>query len=176
MLMDIFLLCLLIFISLLLLSVAWSSVSLAPFVPTRTKDLERIGRLAGLKEGDVFYELGCGSGRVSLYMVRHFGARAVGIEATWPLWALCELKRLFLRQKNLEFRFGNLFREDLSSADVIYFFGMPDSIKKRLKEKLARDLKDGAKVISYAFKVPGWAEERMDKPGKKDVALYLYLR
>ena len=174
--MDLFLLFFTIFIALVLLSMAWSSISLAPFVPTRTRDLKRIFELADLKEGEVFYELGCGNGRVILYAIKNFPIRVVGIESFWLLWLISRIRLLSVSKEKAKVKFGNLFKEDLSQADVVYFFGMPDSIKKRLKDKLDRELKPGARVVSYAFSLPGWKAKRASKPSQKDVTIYLYER
>ena len=172
--MHLFLLFFVVFIGLILLPFVWASVSLAPFVPTRTKDLKRIFKLANLKQGEIFYDLGCGNGKLAIYAARKFNVKAVGIEAAWPMWLICQWRKLFYRSKNIEFKFGNLFNENLGEADMVYFFGMPDSIKKRLKEKLKQELKPGARVISYAFKVPGWQPQLVDKPSKKSASIYLY--
>lgn len=158
----------------LLLTVAWSSISLAPFVPTRKKDIQRIRRLAELKSNEIFYDLGSGNGRVVIGVAEKSTGKAVGIEAAWPVWAYSKIRAWFTENKNIEFKFGNLFKEDLSHADVVYFFGMPNSVKSRLKGKLERELKSGARVISYAFSVPGWHEEKIDKPRPKDISIYLY--
>jgi SAM-dependent methyltransferase len=172
--MEVWLSFFILFILITLLSVAWSSVSLAPFVPARKKDVQRIFKLADLKQGEVFYDLGCGNGRVVILGAKRLPIKAVGVEVAWPMWLVCKLRGLFI--KNAEFKFGNLFNQDLDEADAVYFFGMPNSVKKRLKGKLERELKPGAKVVSYAFGVPGWQPIKVDKPGPKEVTIYLYKR
>jgi len=164
-----------IFVGLILLTLAWSSISLAPFVPARKKDLQRILRLADLEAGQNFYELGCGDGRVVIYMTKNSAAKGVGVEITWPLWLICELKKIFSRNKKINFKFKDLFRENLSAADVVYFFGMPHSVKSKLQLKLKNELKVGAKVISYSFALPGWQPIKVDRPGEEDVPIYLYM-
>ncbi len=37
-------------------------------------------KLAGVKKGDVVYDLGCGDGRIVIAAAREFGARGVGID------------------------------------------------------------------------------------------------
>ena len=71
-------------------------------------------------------------------------------------------------------KWKNLFKEDLSRADVVYFFGLPKSIKNKLKKKLERELKPGARVVSYAFTIPDWDIVVKDKPREKDTPVYLY--
>ena len=42
----------------------------APWVPTRRRDMERILALAKIKPGEVFYDLGCGDGRLLVAAAR----------------------------------------------------------------------------------------------------------
>jgi cyclopropane fatty-acyl-phospholipid synthase-like methyltransferase len=173
--MEIFVIIFFILIVIALLTVAWTSISFAPFVPAKKRDLKRIARVAKISKGEYFYDLGCGNGRVVTYMVKRHGARGVGVELAWPIWLWARVKAMFTKGE-LEIKLGDLFKLDLSKADVVYFFGMPDTIKLKLKEKMERELKKGARVVSYVFSVPGWKEEVKDKPNKKDVSIYLYKR
>ena len=71
------------------------------------------------------------------------GAHAIGIELFPILHLICLIrKRLHPRlNANVEFKCKNLFYENLSSADVVFFFGTAAPLKKRLPEKLERELK-----------------------------------
>ena len=53
--------------------------SLAPYVPTPEDVVERMLDLAGVKEGDVVYDLGCGDGRIPIAAAKR-GARGVGVD------------------------------------------------------------------------------------------------
>lgn len=157
------------------LFLAMAGRSFAPWVPARRRDMERILRLSELKDGEKFYDLGCGDGRVALYAARKMpGARVVGIEMAPPLWIWCALRKLLLSVENITFKLKNLFTQDLSDADVVYFFGMPKTIKNKLKHKLEKELKPGARVLSYAFQIDGWNPSKIDKPSEKDVTVYVY--
>jgi SAM-dependent methyltransferase len=155
---------------LFLLSLAWSGKSFAPWVPTKKKDVKRIMTLAGLAPGEVWIELGCGDGRTTLAAAKT-GARASGIEMAVPMYLIAKLRAL---QTTANIYFGNLYNFDLTKADVIYFFGMPDAITRKLKIKLEAELKPGTRVISYAFPIKGWGPTKTDKPTKNDIDIYLY--
>ncbi|MEK7173121.1 MAG: class I SAM-dependent methyltransferase [Patescibacteria group bacterium] len=174
--MDWLLYALLLLILIPLISYAYASFSFAPWVPCWRKDLKRIFKLANLRAGEIFYDLGCGSGQVVLSAARQFKARAVGIELALPLYLICQGKRLLGQPANVQFKWKNLFSENLSNADAVYFFGMPYSIAAKLKLKLERELKPGARVISYVFPIPGWQPVMIDKPTPKDAAIYLYTK
>ncbi|MFA6474771.1 MAG: class I SAM-dependent methyltransferase [Patescibacteria group bacterium] len=159
-----------------LLPVAFAGLSLAPWVPMWKKDLERVMQLAELKPGETFYDLGCGDGKVVLYAARHYQANAIGVEIAWPLWLVCQIKKLLIWTPKAKFKLGNLFKTNVSDADVVYVFGMPKTIQQKLQAKLDRELKPGARVISYSFAFHGWEPYKKDKPTKHDLTIYCYKR
>ncbi|MEK7680565.1 MAG: SAM-dependent methyltransferase [Patescibacteria group bacterium] len=155
-------------------SFAVASLSFAPWIPARTRDLSRIMKLANLKPGEFFYDLGCGNGKVVLYAAKNFGARAIGLEIAIVLYIFCVIQKFLTGNKNAHFKFKNLFSENMSKADVVYFFGLPKTIRNKMKGKLDAELKPGARVISYAFPVEGWTPDVVDKPNDSEVSIYLY--
>ncbi|MDD5341159.1 MAG: hypothetical protein PHC97_01845 [Patescibacteria group bacterium] len=157
----------------LLISVAIASSSFAPWIPSRKKDLERIFRLANLKPGELFYDLGSGSGQVVIHAAK-YKAKAIGLEIALPLYLISKIRQPFYR--GTLFKYKNLFSEDLSKADVIYFFGTPRTINSKLKQKLEREAKPGARIISYTFIIEGWQPVLIDKPDKSRLPIYLYIR
>jgi len=153
---------------------AW--FSFAPWVPTRNRDFERIFKLAKLKPGETFYDLGCGDGKLVCYAAKHYQAKAYGAELALPLFLLCLIKKIFSGSKNLCFEFKNLFKVDLQNANVIYFFGLPETINNKLKEKLEREARPGTRIISYAFKINDWLPQLVDQPTENDIPIYLYIK
>lgn len=155
-------------------NIAFSVISFAPWVPTRARDLYRIFKLAALKDGQIFYDLGCGDGKVIFYAAKNFKVKAIGLEISLPMYLLCQIKRIILNKRNIKFKLKNLFKENLSKADVVYFFGLPDTINNKLILKLKKELKPGCKIISYSFKINGWTPAFVDKPAEKDLPIYVY--
>lgn len=156
-------------------SVVWSSASLAPWVPAKKQDLARIRRLAALDKGDVFYDLGSGDGRVALYMAKIAGVKSIGVELSIPFWLVSQGRRAFHLNLPVAFKCKNLYQENLSQADAVYFFSASsDKLAGRLKQKLETELKRGTKVISYVFPMPGWEPERIDKPHQNSNPIYFY--
>ena len=157
-------------------SLAWAAISMAPWVPTRKKDLERINDLADLKKGETFYELGCGDARVSLYLARkNPDVQIVAFELAFPLYLLARMRCFFSSVKNVQIKFADIFREDLSPADKIYVFAMKDSLNKKLKEKFLRELRSNTRIISYAFPMKKWGREIIfSKPSDKVSGIYVY--
>jgi len=165
---------LLLLIALCLLSLAIASISLAPWVPTWKKDLPRIFKLAALKPGETFYDLGCGNGKVAIYAVKNFNAQVIGLEMAVPLYLICRLRLLFTINKKLIFKCKNFYKEDLSKANVVYVFGQAKTLGLKFTQKLSNELKPGARVISYVFPIEGWIPKIIDKPSPKDIAIFLY--
>lgn len=160
---------------LILLTLAITALSLAPWVPTKRKDLERIKKIASLKDGDIFYDLGCGDGRVTAYISQNTKITAIGIELAIPFYFICKMREIFNTEGNLNFKLKSLFQEDLSKADAIYLFAAnSQKLSGKLIEKLERELKPGTKIISYAFPIQKWEPKTVDQPNKKEVAIYLY--
>jgi len=158
----------------LLISVAIAGSSFAPWVPARKADLIRIFKLANLKPSETFYDLGCGNGRVVIYAAKNFQAKAIGLEIAFPLYLICKWRQIF--NPSAVFKYQNLFTEDLSRADVIYFFGTPQRINSKLKQKLEREARPGVRIISYVFPIDSWRPKQIDRPSKTELPIYLYVR
>ena len=136
----------------------------APYLPTRRSQSKTALDLLDLKEGQVFYELGCGDGRV-LLLAQGRGLRAVGYELNPILF--CIAKLMTYKHKDIEVRFGNFWNADLSKADGVYVF-LLDRFMTRLDKKLTAEVKKGAYLASYNFAIPG-------KDAKKKLnGIYLY--
>lgn len=75
-------------LSLIALISTFSFLSLAPFVPTKTRDLERVARILDLQPGETFLEIGSGTAKVSLFLAKKFPESKIeGIELS-PLFYL----------------------------------------------------------------------------------------
>ena len=160
----------------LLLSFVLSGLSIAPWVPCRKRDLERINRLANLGPGQVFYELGCGDGRVCRYIAKkNPESEIIGIELSIPVFLFAKFMEVFFDPKNMKIKFGNAFNEDFSKADVLYTYALVKSINGKLKTKFEKELKKDAKVLSYVFSIDEWmGKTSVDKPDKKSFSIYIY--
>ena len=159
---------------LIIFSLAWAGLSLAPWVPTWRKDLPRILKLANLQPGQTFYDLGCGDGKVVFYVSQNSSGQVIGLEAAWPFYLWCKLKQLIFHHNNLSIRLKNLYKADLKDADVVYVFGTPKKINSKLEPKLKKELKPGSLVISYAFPISNWTAKMVNKPKPDDIDIYLY--
>jgi len=157
-------------------SLAYSSVSLAPFVPTRKKDLVRIADFIPAKPWDKILEIGFWDARVSRYLAsKYTDASFVGVELAPFLFVLAKIRTLFSPQKNLSLKLKDGLKEDLSQYDYIYTFSMPETLTNKLQEKLLREMKQSAKLISYSFPIKDWPWKVIkDKPQEDRFAIYIF--
>ena len=161
---------------LLISSFLIGKIYMAPYLPTRTRDLERINRIASLKPGDTFYDLGCGDGRVCRYIgAKNPKAKVVGVEIVHPLYLWNKLMGLIQPLRNVRMVRGNALKIDLSDADVVYLYALTSSFNGAYKSKLLKDLKPGARIISYVFSLNSWMG-KMSKncPRKGDMPIHIY--
>lgn len=152
------------------LSMSWSSLRGAPWVPTPMRSVRRILEIAEVTPHDTIYDLGCGDGRLLIATARRHGARAVGVEID-PLrylWCQVRITLLGLRGR-VKVRFGNLFKLDLSEATVVVAYLLPDT-NRRLQHKLAQELAPGARIVAHSFTFPALEQTGRDE----DFDLYLY--
>jgi cyclopropane fatty-acyl-phospholipid synthase-like methyltransferase len=129
----------------------------APYFPTRKGHLELIKKVANLKPGDIFYELGCGDARVSIALAKAYPkANIIGLEMAGPLFFWAWVKAKLSGCKNLTIKWKNIFWQNLGEADIVYVFGMTESLNKKLKDKFVAELKPGSRIISYVFTMKAW--------------------
>ncbi len=159
---------------LILLSMGIAGYSLAPWVPARKKDLERIHKMINAGPDDTVYEIGCGNGRVSLYVHDNSDAKVVGIERAWPMALISQIRKKIGKKDRFEVRHESCFDSDYSDANIIYIFGMPGPMKKRLAKKLEESCNPGTRVVSYVFPIDPWEPTQLDKPSQDRVSIYEY--
>lgn len=166
---NLFLLVAILFL-LAMLSWIWPPDSPWSFWWTTSKEVSRkLLRLAKVKKGDVFYELGSGEGTTVLIAAKEFQAKCVGIEID-PVRSVISRVRIFLSGvKHIAILRKNFFHVDLSPATVVYAYLVPKALL-RLQKKFLKDLKPGTRVVSYKYEIPYLPEIARDKKNE----LYLY--
>jgi SAM-dependent methyltransferase len=132
-----------------------------PFVPTPLPVVEAMLEAAGVKAGDVVYDLGCGDGRIVITAAKKFGARGVGIDIDPAMVKAATAEAAVAGVADrVRFTTGNLFSADLSEATVVTLY-LLQSLNERLRPKLVRELKPGARVVSHVFNMgPEWPPDK----------------
>jgi precorrin-6B methylase 2 len=131
-----------------------------PFVPTPPKLVDAMLAIADVKPGDVLIDLGSGDGRIVLAAVKKYGIHATGIEIDPELVRESEktAQELGVADK-ARFINGDLFGQDLRQASIVTVFLTP-GVNLRLRPKLLKELKPGARVVSRTFNMGAWAPSK----------------
>lgn len=167
-----------IFLIIIIVSVygfARGSSSLAPWVPTKTKDYQRINSLIKSHNPKKFIDLGCGSAGLIIYLAKENpNIEFVGVEIALPLFLFAWLRVKLSGLKNISIKYQDLFNIDLAKFDLIFVYGYPRSIKRRLTEKIKKEAKPGTILLSYVFKFHQLNLLKIDKPNQDSLAIFIY--
>lgn len=148
------------------ISLSWFAGSDAPYVPTKMDQIRKILKLAGLKKGKKFYELGSGDGRVVLAAAK-LGAESFGIEQSWLRVLFSKYKAWKFGLRKAKFSHGNIFSKTYADADIIYIYLLHKGVKK-LEEKLKKETKKGTVIITQTYHFPNW------RPFRKEGDFWFY--
>jgi SAM-dependent methyltransferase len=154
------------------LTFLYASWRAAPWLPMYRQDVKRAVGLAEIKNGEVFIDLGAGDGRTIL-AAADLGAKAIGYEISLLPYLIAKYKILFSKN-NAQIYFHDFWRTDLKKADVIFVFLMP-RIMQKLKLKMEKELKPGARIICYTWPMPGWEPKEVSEAAG-GAKVYLYVR
>lgn len=122
-----------------------------PFIPTPLDAVHEVLKQAKIKKGDKVYDIGAGDGRFVHFAAKDYKAKATGFELDPFVFTLAKLKQWFLGWKGNMVR-GNFLNQKISDADIIICYMMPKSLA-RYQEKFEKELKKGARIVSYAFHI-----------------------
>lgn len=150
---------------------AYAGILAAPWFPTWSRDIARFLRLADIKPGQKFYDLGCGDGKL-VFAAAGAGAQAIGYEISLLPYLLAIVRSFSI--KNSKIIYKNFWKVNLSDADIIYCFLTP-KINPKARDKFENELRPGAKIIAYTWPIDGW------QPIKEDIqkgrpSIYLYVK
>ena len=153
--------------------VGWNLTLDALWQPTDRVTVRRILFLSGIREGELLIDLGCGDGRIVVAAAREFGATATGVEIDpmRALWAKAWILLAGLSECARVIR-GDMYTVELSDADVVILF-LSAKANLRLQDRLRRELRPGARVVSYYHPIWGWTPEQIGE-AKAGHQIYLY--
>jgi SAM-dependent methyltransferase len=148
---------------LLLLLLQWNSnTEQVPLYLSNRKTWEVLEHL--LPHHDIrFVDLGSGLGGTLFHLAeRHPQGQFVGIESAPLPYAISRIRLAVNRLKNVELRYGNFWKVDLSSYNVLYAFLSPVPMQ-RLYDKAHTEMKEGSLFISNSFGVPDHPAEHIHR-------------
>lgn len=122
-------------------SVQLNSHSLCTFLPTEDDTVTLLLSMLKLHSGSVFYDLGCGDGRIVISVVKHFQCRGIGIELSSGLveQARARSQSVFSGRPDLldrvSFLVADIAHVKMDDADAVFIY-MPSSAVHELIEKV----------------------------------------
>ena len=138
----------------------------SPFVPSEQGNVDRMLRLAGIRDGDVIIDLGSGDGRIVLSAARaNPTVRGIGVDLDEKLVekANADAKAQGLADR-VRFVHRNAFDADLSEVTVIAMWLWPE-VQHMLRPKIFREARPGTRVITNLFEIGSWPPDQTDKEG-----------
>jgi SAM-dependent methyltransferase len=147
------------------------SKKIVPFVPTPENVVDKMIELAGVKKGDVVYDLGSGDGRIVIAAAKR-GAKAVGFEIDPDLVAesRANIQKAGV-QETAEIRNLDILTVDLSGASVVTMYLLPD-VNLKLRPNLQKQLKPGSRIVSHAFDMGDWKADKVEQVDGRTIYLW----
>ncbi len=150
---------------------------IVPYVPTPQEVVERMLELAGVKKGDVVYDLGSGDGRIVVTAAKKYGVKAIGFEI--------DPERIKESHENIkkagvgnlvEIRQQDIRTVDLSQASVLTMYLLPE-VNLMIRPNIWKQMKPGSRVVSHDFDMGDWKPlktESIKDSSSWDHTLYLW--
>ena len=139
---------------------AWDDGTV-PYVQTPMEIVERMLRMAEVKQGDYVIDLGSGDGRIVIEAAKR-GARGLGVDLDPNLVKLAgENAKSAGVSERAQFAVKDIFETDLSAASVVAFYLLPNFNEKLMPSLLK--LKPGTRIVSHDGGIGDWpADERLE--------------
>ena len=148
-----------------------------PYVPTPHEVVKAMIALAGVKKGDVVYDLGCGDGRIVIAAVKTPGVRGVCVDIDPD--RIRESRDNAAREgvgERIRFERADLFQVPIADASVVTMYLLPE-VNLRLRPRLRAELRPGTRIVSHAFSMGDWKPTRKVDVGEPpaDTPVYLWV-
>ena len=130
-----------------------------PFITSPDNVTLEMLTMAGVKRGDYVIDLGSGDGRIVILAAKRFEATGLGVEID-P--RLVQASQANARQAGVAdkatFKEQDLFKTDLSPANVVTMYLLPD-VNLALRPALLA-LKPGTRIVSHDWDMGDWKPDR----------------
>lgn len=136
----------------------------SPFVGSAPENVDRMLKIAKLRDGDVVLDLGSGDGRIVI------GAAKLNPKVRG--WGV-DLDAKLVRESNetaekegvggrVRFFHRNVFDADVSKADVIFMWLFPE-LQRLLRTKILAEARPGTRVVTNLWDMGTWKSDEVDE-------------
>jgi SAM-dependent methyltransferase len=131
-----------------------------PFVVTPPHVVERMLQLADVNAADRLVDLGSGDGRIVIAAAQRgaFG-RGLEIDDSLVKFSKERAKALGL-ERRAEFLNQDIFEASYSEYSVVTMYLLPE-FNQKLRPKLLRELKPGARIVSHEWDMGAWEPDEL---------------
>jgi len=131
-----------------------------PYVPTPQAVVDAMLEIAKVGPGDFVVDLGSGDGRIVLTGATRHKASGMGVDIDGELVDLANAsaQRLGVADR-VQFLRQDVLTADLSRATVLTLYLLP-GMMERLRPKLVKELRPGARIVSHDFDLGEWKPDR----------------
>ena len=142
----------------------------SPYVPTPQKVVDEMLRMGRLSAKDFIVDLGSGDGRIIITAAQRMAIRGFGVDLDAELvrYANASAKQAGVSDR-VEFFQRDIFKTDLSRADVVTMYLLPE-VNMMARPKLLAELRPGSRVVTHDYHFEDWLPDdriTLDVPEKK---------
>ena len=134
------------------------------FVGSDPKNVERMVRIANLKDNDVVIDLGSGDGRIVFAAAQaNPTVRGIGVDIDAKLVGQSNAAAEKAGVNNrVQFVHRNVFDTDLSKVDVIFMWLFPE-LMRLLRPKILDEARPGTRVVAALWDMGTWTPDAVEK-------------
>jgi SAM-dependent methyltransferase len=146
-----------------------------PIVATPKRYYREIFSQIKIGPHSVIYDLGSGKGDFLFEAEKFHPKKIAGYELS-PLHFLFIKLKKFLKKSRVEIHCRDFFKADISDADIIYLFLVPQIVLEAW-QKIKKETRPGTLVIVLSDRIKGENHERSflsDPKSKKSSRVYVY--
>ena len=130
----------------------------APFYRLSNESIDEILTNVQLDPKKIFYDLGCGDGRVLIAASKKEpGMKCIGVERALVPYVMSIYRTMW--HENIMIIRGDLKKQHLKRCGVVYVYLMP-YIVDRISLKLLKSQANGAQIVSVEFPLPNHIKPR----------------
>ena len=110
-------------------------------------EISKIFKHLKLNSSDVFYDLGCGSGKINFYVAEKYNIKSIGIEIIEKRYKVAESIRKKIKNNKLFYIYNDIFNVDLSNGTIFYTYNL--TWGNEVNNNIIKKIRNTAKKCKY---------------------------